>query len=101
LKIQVCVSTPWGVCQVRKLAMFIKLKCVNQFSTVQLHKTVQQVQFSFFKIKVELFTLCYHRDVSAGMNGATAVAPKFLDTLTLSQRSNLNFPRDYVPEYLI
>ena len=49
------------------------------------------------------------RDVSAGATGATAVAPKFSDTLTLSQsggggrfcppsqRSNLNFPRGYVP----
>ena len=49
------------------------------------------------------------RDVSAGATGATAVAPKFSDTLTPSQpggesrfcppsqRSNLNFLRDYVP----
>ena len=48
------------------------------------------------------------RDVSAGATGATPVAPKFSDTLTLSQpgggrfcppsqRSNLNFPCDYVP----
>jgi hypothetical protein len=48
------------------------------------------------------------RDVSAGATGATPVAPKFSDTLTLSQpggrgrfclpsqRSILNFPRDYV-----
>ena len=48
------------------------------------------------------------RDVSTGATGATEVAPKFSDTLTLSQpgggrfcppsqRSNLNFPQDYVP----
>ena len=49
------------------------------------------------------------RDVTAGATGATTVAPKFSDTLTLfqpggggrfcppSQRSNVNFPRDYVP----
>ena len=50
----------------------------------------------------------YYRDVSAGATGATTVAPKFSDTLTLSQpggdrfcppsqRSNLNYPHDYVP----
>ena len=52
-----------------------------------------------------------YRDVSAGATGATEVAPKFSDTLTLSQpggggrfcppsqRANLNFPRGYVPEH--
>ena len=47
----------------------------------------------------------HSRDVSTGANGATVVAPKFSDNLTLpplgfcppSQRSNLNFPRGYVP----
>ena len=45
-----------------------------------------------------------HRDVSAGATGATEVAPKFSDIPTRggrfcppSQRSNLNFPQDYVP----
>ena len=61
---------------------------------------------------VLVFTLnildIYSRDVSAGATGATAVEPKFSDSLTLSQpgggkfcppsqRLNLNFPRDYVP----
>ena len=53
--------------------------------------------------------IAYGRDVSTGATGATAVAPKFSDTLTLSppggggrfcppsQRSQLNFPRGYVP----
>ena len=49
-----------------------------------------------------------YRDVSAGATGATAVASKFSDILTLSQlgggkfcppsqRSNLNFTHGYVP----
>ena len=50
------------------------------------------------------------RDVTTGSTGATEVAPKFSDALTLSQpgggrfcppsqRSNLNFPQDYVPAF--
>ena len=48
-----------------------------------------------------------NRDVSTGATGATAVAPKFSDSLTLSppvgrfcppsQRLQLNFPHVYVP----
>ena len=48
------------------------------------------------------------RDVSTGATGATEVAPKFSDTLTLSppwgadfaqsQRSQLKFPRGYIPD---
>ena len=50
-----------------------------------------------------------HRDVTAGATGATAVAPKFSDTLTLfqpgwadstptSQRLHQNFPHGYISE---
>ena len=44
-----------------------------------------------------------YRDVSTGATGATEVAPKFSDTLTLSPPGgaefahHLNFPRGYVP----
>ena len=51
----------------------------------------------------------HYRDVFTGATGATVVAPKFPDTLTLSppgggrfcpplQRSQLNLPRGYVPD---
>ena len=49
----------------------------------------------------------YNKDVTAGATGATAVAPKFSDTLTqfqpggtdsaqTSQRSYQNFPHGYI-----
>ena len=37
----------------------------------------------------------YVRDVSAGATGATAVAPKFSDTLTLSQPGEADFAHHY------
>ena len=54
----------------------------------------------------------YFRHVSTGLTGATAVSPRFSDTLTLSppggggrfcppsQRSQLNVPWGYVPVFL-
>ena len=53
----------------------------------------------------------YFRDVTTAATGATAVAPKFSDTLTLFQpgggrfcpplaRSHLDFPRGYVPVFV-
>ena len=57
-----------------------------------------------YKYNIQQMSL---RDVSAGATGATAFAPKFSDTLTLSppagrfflplQRLHLTFPRSYVP----
>ena len=73
-------------------------------------KFVQSLQIALLMrlwLNIEIYIKL--RDVSAGATGVTVVAPKFSDTLTLSQpggggrfcppsqRSHLNFPHSYVP----